>query len=246
MKKDTGGAYSCYEADQQVEYRACRYGSASPDARRVAIVGDSHAASLLPGLWPELEAANWSLDTFVGRGCVWMAPHEDDAKCELRQRALQELFLSGEPYDVIIVTAARNERVPIGHDDPRSERFAAAWRPVIERGTAVFAVADNPLLPDVTVECLATVQTASDASECTMRRDTAMAFTDALPRAVELAGNGAHLFVTERAFCVGDDCPVVIGNVIVYRDRHHITASFSKTLVPYLVEEIAAVLEPGR
>jgi hypothetical protein len=175
-----------------------------------------------------------------------MAPIDDDPKCELRQGALQELFETGDPYDAIIVTASRNERVPEGQDDPRSARFAAAWRPVIERGTAVFAVADNPLLPDETVECLTGLETVSDAPACAMRRETAMAEIDALPLAVELAGGGAHLLETERAFCVDEECPLVIGNVIVYRDRHHITASFSKTFVPYLVDEIVAVLRAGR
>lgn len=246
LKQDTGGAYSCYEADSEVAYEQCSYGSTAPDATRVAVVGDSHAAALLPGLWDELDRVNWSLDTFVGRGCVWMATIDDDPTCRLRQGALQELFESGEPYDAIIITASRNERVPDGQDDPRSERLAAAWRTVIDRGIPVFAVTDNPLLPDATVDCLTSLQTVSDAPACTMPREIAMAESDAMPRAVELAGNGAHLIETERAFCVADECPLVIGNVIVYRDRHHITATFSRTLAPYLVDEITAVLETAR
>jgi hypothetical protein len=33
-------------------------------------------------------------------------------------------------------------------------------------------------------------------------------------------------------------CPLVIGNVLVYRDANHITATYSKTLAPFLVARI--------
>jgi hypothetical protein len=34
--------------------------------------------------------------------------------------------------------------------------------------------------------------------------------------------------------CPSDPCPVVLGRILVYRDTHHFTATFSRTLAPYL------------
>ena len=35
-------------------------------------------------------------------------------------------------------------------------------------------------------------------------------------------------------FCLPDLCPAVVGDVLVYRNSGHITASYMKTLAPWL------------
>ena len=39
-----------------------------------------------------------------------------------------------------------------------------------------------------------------------------------------------------RYFCAGDYCSPGVGGVFVYRDAHHLTATFARTLTPYLAE----------
>jgi hypothetical protein len=57
---------------------------------------------------------------------------------------------------------------------------------------------------------------------------------------------GAHVVGTERFFCRDGFCPATIGNVLVYRDTAaHVTASYARTLSPYLVEAIAGTLPPA-
>ena len=47
--------------------------------------------------------------------------------------------------------------------------------------------------------------------------------------------------------CVGTRCPTVIGNVIVYMDDHHLTATMAKSLTPFLDEALLATgLVPGQ
>jgi hypothetical protein len=41
------------------------------------------------------------------------------------------------------------------------------------------------------------------------------------------------------AVCQNGKCPIVVGNVIVWRDSHHLTASYSRTLATALVARIA-------
>jgi hypothetical protein len=49
-----------------------------------------------------------------------------------------------------------------------------------------------------------------------------------------------------RAICPGTGaCPVVINNMIVYRDQHHLTATFSKTLAPVLDQKLRVILGLG-
>jgi hypothetical protein len=48
---------------------------------------------------------------------------------------------------------------------------------------------------------------------------------------------------TRGFFCRDDFCPATIGNVLVYRDTAaHVTASYARTLSPYLVEAIERAL----
>jgi hypothetical protein len=54
---------------------------------------------------------------------------------------------------------------------------------------------------------------------------------------------GASVVWTRRFFCRSGFCPATIGNVLVYRDTAaHVTASYARTLSPYLVEAIERVL----
>ena len=72
LPDDTGGAYACYAYLRQPMH-PCGYGSRRPDAIRVALIGDSHAAALLAALEPQLDALNWRVTAFTGAD-VCVAP----------------------------------------------------------------------------------------------------------------------------------------------------------------------------
>ncbi|TQL03662.1 acyltransferase family protein [Cellulomonas sp. SLBN-39] len=238
LAEDTGGAYACYDQEPGAELTSCTYGVTTDPAVTVALVGDSHAAMLVPGLLPHLDGLGWRLDTYVGRGCVWAEPSGPDDQCAPRLDAMQERLEHGERYDLVLVTTRRSIDRPQGSADPRAEAFAQAWRPVVDRGTRVVALADNPLVTEDALQCVARAG-APGAAGCELGVDEALGTNDPLPRAVELVGDGAHLVDLTDAYCQDGTCPMVVGNVVVYRDVHHITATFSKTLVPFFLEDVA-------
>ena len=43
--------------------------------------------------------------------------------------------------------------------------------------------------------------------------------------------------------CNGSTCPGVIGNVLVYRDGRHLTATYARTMTPYIERGILAALD---
>jgi hypothetical protein len=54
---------------------------------------------------------------------------------------------------------------------------------------------------------------------------------------------GAGLIDLTSAICPGTGrCPVVINNMIVWRDEHHLTATFSATLGPAIDAQLIAIL----
>ena len=36
-------------------------------------------------------------------------------------------------------------------------------------------------------------------------------------------------------------CPVVVGNVLIYRDNHHLTATYARSLAPFLSTALAGL-----
>jgi len=236
---DTQGAYGCWRAEG-AELVTCSYGSQAADRTRIALVGDSHAAMLLPGLAAELEDRNWSLDIFLGYGCQWTSNGKGD--CVAVREQVQQRLLTEPAYDAVVTTALRST----GGDNKAeaAAAYAESWTPIAERGTRVIAVADNPGVSEAALACLTRTTTAvADTFKCSMDRAEATSVIDPLVAAVDLVPE-ASLVDLNAYYCSDEACDLIIGNVIVYRDTAgHITGTFSRTLGPYLATAIDAILE---
>jgi peptidoglycan/LPS O-acetylase OafA/YrhL len=240
---DRGPGFAC-NASSGAPLFSCHFGSRSPSALSVALVGDSHAAAMMPALLSQLPSLGWSLDTYMGSGCVW-GDFEGSHACDNR-KSLQQI-LQRPTYDVVIVTASRyaegagHRGHPAGQPDPRVAGYKAAWQPIIDRGAKLIVIADNPNPPASAVACLGAAATARDAQQCTMSTSTGFRLSDAPARAAaELPG--VSLVDLSRFYCTAAVCPMVIGNVAVYYDTTHMTATYNRTLGPYLGEQLRTAL----
>ena len=238
LHDDTGGAFSCYDAQPTAggDPRTCTLGSDDPGALRLALTGDSHAAMLLPGLREEATARGWRIDSFVGRGCVWQRPALPG--CEQYNALVEDRLRSGD-YDAIVVTAMNAldrdavERTRVG------EAYAAAWQDARDAGLPVVVLADNPAVPAGAQECVAEA-TSFSRETCAFDVTDAGLDVDPLRQAAALAQT--PLIDLSAAYCADGVCPMQLGGVLVYRDRHHITATFSQTLAPSLADQIEDAL----
>lgn len=227
--KDTQGAYSCWRAEGGSAMPNCVLGSTKPDALKVALIGDSHAAMLLPALSQFLIAENWSLTAMVGYDCQWEISANDD--CGSVMESVQSKLLNEQPYDLILTTGSRKYG--------NAANYAAAWKPVVDRGTKVVAIADNPTVTAEALACLTRFgASAEDITACGMSMQEATGKADAIVAAAAAVPGVSVVDMTDL-YCSEGRCPAVIGNVIVYRDTGgHLTASYAKTLAPYLSERI--------
>ena len=235
---DTGGSYAkgCWTATPTVPVPTCAYGSTRKDAYRIALVGDSHAAGYVAGLRDRLAARNWHMDTFLGITCRWLAQPAGD-ECAPRSADISKRILTGK-YDMVVVSGLRQPRGPSGDAAAAgiTAGYKAAWAPVLATGTKVVAIADQPMLTDELIACTTNVG-AMAASKCTTPRSFGMGGIDPMIDAV--AGSpGASLVDLTSHYCTADTCPLVIGGVIVFRDRHHISGTWSRTLGPYVIDAL--------
>lgn len=226
--EDIGTSYDCFPAENQ-PMKSCSYGEG---AIRVALVGDSHAAALLPGLTDQVAEQNWTLDTYVGVGCLWSTntcPAMTD---------IQSKLLDGK-YDIIVTTAFRGTGT-----QPKAQQanaFASQWKPVAATGSKIVVVEDIPNDIGTALECVQRINFDVKENDCKVTQDTAFKVKDAASMAASQVPNTA-VVSTVKYFCVAGECPAVIGNVYVYRDAiSHMTATYSKTIGPYLAEDISAV-----
>ena len=60
------------------------------------------------------------------------------------------------------------------------------------------------------------------------------------------ATTGAGLVNLTKDVCGAAPCPVVVHDMIVFRDNHHLTATFARSLAPELTAAIDRILATGR
>jgi hypothetical protein len=228
---DGAGAYECYRK-QGEPFESCSYGYKGPDAKHIAMVGNSHAAMFLTTFSEYLIENKWNLTTFVGYGCIWQASAEGD--CADMQSRTQEQILKGK-FDLVMTSSSRQ------HGNPaQAARYVETWRPVAQNGSKILVLADVPTVSPEALACVTRVN--SELGDCSTPRDIALAIPDQLPIAAQQVPGATVLDMTD-SFCVGGKCPAVIGNVIVYMDANsHITATYGRTLATRVTATIKQIL----
>ncbi|ACV09545.1 acyltransferase family protein [Jonesia denitrificans] len=229
----------------------CVYGTTNP-ARAdavIALVGDSHAEHWLPAFEELAQDNNWQVRTYFHSSCpMSFGQRQSDADrggpCLTANK--QTISTLQEAGDIdLIVTSARTDVpwVTDGAPDPATG-FTHAWQQ-LDDVAPIVALTDNPvMLPaDGTTDCVALNERNPDACA----RDVAEAMPvdylrDAYPIAQELSID-VTLVDTEPWFCTTTTCPAVIGNVLVYRDENHLTATYAATLTDQIEQELVPVLD---
>lgn len=101
-----------------------------------------------------------------------------------------------------------------------------------KHGINVFAIKDTPRAEFDIPTCIDI--NGQDAEECIMAND----LDDLTEEINSLDLDNVYYADLTDKFCDNENCKPIIGNVLVYKDAHHITATYSKTLAPFVGEEI--------
>jgi hypothetical protein len=103
----------------------------------------------------------------------------------------------------------------------------------------VLAVRDNPRFDVAPPDCLQ--QHGRGAAQCGVERD---AVYSAVPPYVAAPGvpPNVHFLDFTDLICTPNDCPAEIGNVLVYMDTNHMSATFTASMAPVVEQRIHAAL----
>jgi peptidoglycan/LPS O-acetylase OafA/YrhL len=232
----------CIAWEPETEPRACDYGNGP---LTVVLVGDSHASHWFPALHAVAKRRDWTVVPFIKVACPFidMAVHNRALKREYREcAAYNEAVLSRlEKLRPDLTIVALNHWVtPHEEADAKLSRIGAALGRQVDRVPGQVAIlVDSPHSDDDVPTCLS--KNIGRHERCVT--PYAQAFSD--HAVIEKAGAkaaGVHLIDLGPAVCSEDPCPDVLDGLVVYRDYHHFTATFSKSLAPALDRALRAVL----
>ena len=222
----------CFSSRTEKGVNKCSYGELDNPTYTIALVGGSHSGHWLPALEIVAEKQNLQIDLYNKDACRFS---NDDFNGTLSEScmewndAVMEPLLA-DPPDLIFTTANVNsgDTIPAG--------FLSKWEE-FEGITKVFALRDNPRMDEDPPLCV-----EKNPDKCSVQRKDALSAIPPWENTENIPDNVIFADMSEY-FCDDKTCQPVIGNVLVYRDYHHITATYSRTLAPALEKHLVKALE---
>jgi peptidoglycan/LPS O-acetylase OafA/YrhL len=223
----------------------CAYGDRH-GAFTVALVGDSHAMNWFPAFERVAERHHWRLVPYTKYSCVFVdmpiwSDHLDReyTECEAWRTRVVAKLRRLKPD--LVVISSNKWFAPIRERDGEPKRQGAALAAYIDRIPGKVAVlVDTPRSDHDVPACLARNRT--EIERCTTPKAAAFGWRHRIREIEARRLSGAPLIDLSKAVCPSDPCPAIIGRRIVYRDHHHLTATFAASLARDLDAAITKVL----
>jgi peptidoglycan/LPS O-acetylase OafA/YrhL len=232
----------CHQGHDEVVPRRCVI-HAGVSKGMVALVGDSHAAHWIPALQDIGAASGRSVVSYTKSGCALTSKDVElrgrpyGACTEWSRAVVAELALL-RPELVILaryrVPALFGTETRDESDRLTTSMYVSLLREMRSAGLDVVVIRDTPLMARDPLECLA------GPGPCSLARSEAMAGPDPL---AEAASREAHVIDMTDAICGQERCDYLVGNVLVWRDTHHLTATYARSMAPLLGERLG--IRPG-
>jgi len=223
----------CHQVIGEAEVIECEYGATDNPDYTLALVGGSHSAHWLPALQGFAEEENIKILNYTKSGCRFSSEDFEAEDCTQWNQELMNILLESKP-DLIFTTADATEldEIPDGYVDN--------WETLKEHDIPVFAVRDNPRFDFDVPSCVE--ENEGDLTECSVKREEIVPENDDWSK-LENPPSNVHYVDLSDSFCGDEYCDPVIGNVLIYRDSHHITATYASTIAPILRKELMPVLK---
>ena len=256
----TAGKIPAYRRDclddlKKEQFLVCELGVPEAKATKtVAVIGDSHAFSLLPTIMTIAEAQGWHVVSVTRGSCPF-----NDATRALEEGPARDgcvawndnatQLLRDRPEISAVFTSASAKNGYVGADGRTGYENAVAgasslWRSLPTTVTDVVVVRDVPRARVDVIECLDEAYAGGDLStaDCSSPEDE-VKYADPLADAAKTyspqPGEPVVTLVDPTpVLCTAGDCVAYLGHTIVYRDSHHIAPVFARTLAPLVQQAL--------
>ncbi len=236
--------------------RVCAFGTPKASAREtVALLGDSHAPSWRAGVDVLARAQRWRGLTVRRSSCPFTTARRftDQGSSEACfawiQATLRFFGHHPEIHTVFLATSSAYEYRPAEGLDAHATAvagFRAALDALPPSVRQVVVLRDNPIARDDTLGCVDAALARHRRADlrCALARDGSLLPDAAAEAATGLRADRGRVIDLSRTFCDDARCYPVIGGALVFKDKSHLTTTFSRTLGPLLVRGYRALSPP--
>jgi peptidoglycan/LPS O-acetylase OafA/YrhL len=229
----------------------CRFGAAS-SSRTIVVIGDSHAEMWMPAIISLGQRDGWAVVPLLKQGCLaseWTSGEHSGAGQSLS--ALGDchawfnwaMAQARSLHPDVALIAGYYSYVGLTGEPWVLNGLRAAADGVRRSAKRVAIIGDPPTRANNPVDCLlAPNATLASCSRQLTQDQTAI--TGAVSQMA--ASDGLGFIDTTGWFCYEAQCPLVIGNIIAYRDDNHLTPTYSTALSGAFRAAFNAIVGPGK
>jgi len=230
----------------QSEPKSCIYGDAN-GSTTIVLFGDSHAAQWMPALHKVASENGWRLIIHAKKACPSAEiPTEKDPQgtdCIPWREAVIEQIEQLHP-DLVVMSSYRYKQVGAAAGrDPDTvwaegiDVTVSKVRPLTDH---LLLLGDTATPLDWVPPCLAgnlsNVPSCMNSREGAVRPDRLAVERDVAER------YDADFVPTSDWMCTDSHCPVIVGDVLMYRDTSHLTATATLYLAPFIDATLKEIL----
>ena len=222
----------------------CTYGDKN-STRTIALAGGSHAEHWLTALDLLGRRHHFKVTTYLKMGCplstekmpLVMGSNAPYPECRDWVPKAMAKVVADHP-DYVFTTSTRPWNTKPGDVMPGT--YVGIWQTFSDNNIPILAMRDTPWLvkdgqPFNPSDCLAK---GGDAISCGIKRSDVLADHNPTLDFVEQFPMLKPLDMSD-AVCRTDICPAVEGNVLVYHDAHHLSATYMRTMTNELGKQMA-------
>ncbi len=252
--RDTSPLYGtgCHQYLEEWAAQGCVFGDPDGDIT-VAIWGDSHAAQWFSAIDLIAEQRGWRLVSITQGGCpvidvlTWnrsgdavfdhCAPWRDNVLDRFAEEEV-DVVLLGQHYGLLDADSRGAVSASVW-----AEQLPALLDRVSETMTPIVLI-DSPDPPEDVPTCLSEHPEEIEVCEPGAPGNTETAVAATIREITAERGVGT---IDPRPWlCVENRCPVVVGDILVYRDSHHLSDTFVRWFTPVLDRAIGPYIDSLR
>ncbi|MDT5311784.1 MAG: hypothetical protein QOE74_804 [Mycobacterium sp.] len=235
----------CISDFANVDIINCTYGDEAA-TRTIAVAGGSHAEHWITALDLLGRLHHFKVVTYLKMGCpltteekpLVMGDNRPYPNCREWNQKVMPRLISDHP-DYVFTTSTRPWNIKDG--DVMPSFYVGIWQEFADAGIPVLAMRDTPWLvkdgkPFFPADCLAD---GGDAISCGIKRSEVLSDHNPTLDFVARFPLLKPLDMSD-AVCRQDYCRAVEGNILLYHDSHHISATYMRTMTNELGRQVAA------
>ena len=248
----------CHLQHAGTKSKPCIYGDTT-STTSVVLFGDSHAAAWFPALEIVSKQQHWRLVDISKAGCppvevgILYTGTTLYKQCAAWRANAMAQISALHPLLVIADWARYNELpealplagVPTGYGSAWLNGVAAIFNFLHRAAQHTIFMSDTPTLTQLAPDCVSAH--LSDVAACTTATTAATRFPTVKRQELALAQR-THINAIdpESWFCTPTRCPVIVGNIFLYRDNAHMTPAWSDFIEPVFAAAILPMVKAAK